>query len=865
MSEFDLNKGVSDINTALAEANLNTSQDVKSESLSSGGGSIGISGDITKPARRSLRPGGMIGGGIKKLNEGPAQGIKAQKKIYQKDALLKFKPENCSERNRPQLVESYGTIMIVEANSQKVNLTFQQMFNRPPGYGYRQKEKLNQQTPGSGVKASPNPSLKKGDKGSNSGENLAGIDPQNWNRGAPSNHGQVSHGQKNKKGNRQDGENGTPSRTTQLPTSVVEKMAHEVLGILNKITPNTSVKLTQKLCEIPILNNAMLDKMIQLIFEKAIRDINFANLYAEMCYTLEQGTKNLHWEAIKVVHDMNDNVYFSIKDLEIAAGTTYGPFSSRDECIAGYLNSNPCESLVNHSLQKIEYILVNDSILKIGTSGKQEYFVIMIPSSDVNEDSISTKRNFASFEAAQEDLQKKNTFRRRLLVACQQEYQDAVSNRGKYGEFIELKQKAMNEIKNLTGDERDQQIALIEEKERLIRQRKFGMLRFIGELVRKNMLKSSQMFDCIDNLLAESDEEGISKSDAKGKVIWKANPDEEDLEALCKLLITVGNTLETNSTINEKLKIDEYFKRLQELTKLKTLNSRIKFQIEEVITLRKNNWQARREQEGPSKIDEIHKKILKEQSDLEQHLEKLEKEENKGKSNLKSPNTFNKAPLQQRQFNDEKKMDKGGFGGFSNGGITKSIGFAIGIGSPSSGSVSFNIGSGSKPKTTEKSKDDKVEQKLNAIVEEYLTNEEMSINETVKEFKDLPVDIAVEKLIIKSLEKYAECNNTEKRIKLLKLFDSVHDIVVSNKNIVQDAISKYEPILNLCDYEQDVKDAPNLLGKVVNHLIKMNACEKQFILNLVSNARKQVALDDYAPTSDTIEKAYNSFIETIES
>jgi hypothetical protein len=62
----------------------------------------------------------------------------------------------------------------------------------------------------------------------------------------------------------------------------------------------------------------------------------------------------------------------------------------------------------------------------------------MIPFSDVNEDSISTKRNFASFEAALEDLQKKNTFRRRLLVACQQEYQDAVSNRGKYGEFIEL-------------------------------------------------------------------------------------------------------------------------------------------------------------------------------------------------------------------------------------------------------------------------------------------------------------------------------------------------------------------------------------------------------------------------------------------
>lgn len=857
----DLEKGASA--SALAELSLNTtSADSKSES--SGGGTTN-SINTSTPARRSLRPGGMVGG-IKKLNEGPAQGIKAQKKIYQKDILLKFKPENCSERNRPQLVESYGTIMIVEANTQKVNLTFQQMFNRPPGYGYRQKEKLNQQTQGNGVKASPNASLKKGDKGSNSGENLAGIDPQNWNRGAPqaSSHVQPSHG-KNKKVNKQDGENVTPSRTTQQPTSVVEKMAHEVLGILNKITPNTSVKLTQKLCEIPILNNAMLDKMIQLIFEKAIRDINFANLYAEMCYTLEQGTKNLHWEAIKVVHDLNDNVYFSIKDLEMTAGVTYGPFSSKDECISGYVSSDPCESLANQSLQKIEYILVNDSILKIGTSGKQEYFVSLIAYSDINEDAISSKKNFISFEAAQDDLQKKNTFRRRLLVACQQEYQDAVTNRGKYGEFIEMKQKAMNDIKNLTGDEREQQIALIEEKERLIRQRKFGMLRFIGELVTKNMLKSSQMLDCIDNLLAESDEEGISKLDGKGKIIWKANVDEEDLEALCKLLITVGNTLETNSTTNEKLKIDEYFKRLQELTKSKTLNSRIKFQIEEVITLRRNNWQARREQEGPSKISEIHKKILKEQSDLEQHLEKLEKEEIKGKSNLKSPNTFNKAPLQQRQFNDEKKIEKGGFGGFSNGGSTKSIGFAIGVGTPSSGAVSFNIGSGSKVKSTEKLTDDKVEQKLNAIFDEYLTVNEMSINEIVKEFKDLPVDIAVEKLVIKSLGKYAECNNSEIRTKLLKLLDSVRDTLANSKNIIQDALSKFEPILNLCDYEQDVKDAPILLGTVVRSLIKLNACEKQFILTLVSNAQKQIALDEYAPTANTIQRTYDSFLSSIDS
>lgn len=823
-----------------------------------------VSESPAPPARRSLRPGGGLGV-VKKLNEGPAISATLQKKTYQRDALVRFKPDSCNERYRPQLVESYGTIMIVESNGQKVNLTFQQMFNRAPGYGHRQKEKLqqNSQTPqgnNGGGKASPNLSgLRKGDKASNSGDNLAGIDPTGWSRGTLPPKGSA------KKQKQESEVVVTPRLTPQQPVNVVDKMAHEVLGILNKITPNTYSKLTQRLCEVQILNNAMLDRMILLVFEKAIREINFANLYAEMCHTLEQGTKNLHWEAIKVVHDLKNNVYFSIKDLDVSAGSIYGPFPSKEACIEEYLDAPITEGLVNPTLQKPEYLLLNDSILKIGTNGKQdEYFVVVLPFTDISQETISSKTNFSSFELAVEDSQKKNTFRRRLLVACQQEFDDAVSNKGKYGEFIEMKQKALAELKSLTGDEREQQLALIEEKERQIRQRKFGMLRFIGELVRKNMLKSSQMFDCIDNLLAESDQDGVSKLDAKGRIIWKTQPDEEDLEALCKLLMTVGNTLEANSTTNEKIKIDDYFKRLQELTKGKSLNSRIKFSVEELIDLRKNNWQARREQEGPSKIDDIHKKILKEQQELEQHLEK---EDSKAKTKDSRSYPVKMAPLQQRQFNDEKKNDKqlGGFGGFSNGG-SKSIGFSIGIGGPSSPSTaatSFNIGfSGSKAKTAEISNDDViVEQKVNTLVEEYILVNDLT--EAKKEFKELHVATAVTKLTVKLLEKYAECNNADTRTKLLKLAESMQDILISNKSAVQSSISKYQPILNLCDYEQDVKDASELLGSIVKSLVKIGACDKEFINDLVTNARKQIAQDEYAPPTETIDKAYASFLNSL--
>ena len=46
----------------------------------------------------------------------------------------------------------------------------------------------------------------------------------------------------------------------------------------------------------------------------------------------------------------------------------------------------------------------------------------------------------------------------------------------------------------------------------------------------------------------------------------------------------------------------------------KSLNSRIRFSLEEVLVLRMNNWQARREQEGPARLDQIHQKAAQEEA-----------------------------------------------------------------------------------------------------------------------------------------------------------------------------------------------------------------------------------------------------------
>ena len=47
-----------------------------------------------------------------------------------------------------------------------------------------------------------------------------------------------------------------------------------------------------QMCEVSVGSSAELEKMIELVFEKAINDTNFANLYAEMCVTLESRSRS---------------------------------------------------------------------------------------------------------------------------------------------------------------------------------------------------------------------------------------------------------------------------------------------------------------------------------------------------------------------------------------------------------------------------------------------------------------------------------------------------------------------------------------------------------------------------------------------
>ncbi|XP_053342378.1 eukaryotic translation initiation factor 4 gamma 1a isoform X1 [Clarias gariepinus] len=178
-------------------------------------------------------------------------------------------------------------------------------------------------------------------------------------------------------------------------------------------------------------------------------------------------------------------------------------------------------------------------------------------------------------------------FRKLLLNRCQKEFEKDKDD----DEIFEQKQK---ELDAATEEEIRQRLKEeLEEAKDQARRRSLGNIKFIGELFKLKMLTEPIMHDCIVKLLK--------------------NHDEESLECLCRLLSTIGKDLDFEKA---KPRMDQYFHQMEKIIKEKKTSSRIRFMLQDVIDLRKNNWVPRRGDQGPKTIDQIHK-----EAELEEHRE----------------------------------------------------------------------------------------------------------------------------------------------------------------------------------------------------------------------------------------------------
>ncbi|KAH0850908.1 hypothetical protein HID58_095131, partial [Brassica napus] len=159
----------------------------------------------------------------------------------------------------------------------------------------------------------------------------------------------------------------------------------------------------------------------------------------------------------------------------------------------------------------------------------------------------------------------KISFKRLFLNKCQKEFE-----RGERGEREEEEASRVGRVGEEGQTEQER-----EEKRLNVRRRMLCNIRLIGELYKKKMLTERIMHACIQKLLGYDQED----------------PHEENIEALCKLMCTIGVMIDHDKA---KVPMDAYFERMKMLSCKQELSSWARFMLVNVIDLRKNKWQESR-------------------------------------------------------------------------------------------------------------------------------------------------------------------------------------------------------------------------------------------------------------------------------
>ncbi|KIJ15655.1 hypothetical protein PAXINDRAFT_99504 [Paxillus involutus ATCC 200175] len=121
-----------------------------------------------------------------------------------------------------------------------------------------------------------------------------------------------------------------------------------------------------------------------------------------------------------------------------------------------------------------------------------------------------------------------------------------------------------------------------------------GLIKFIGELFKVQMLTERMMHECVKKLLGNVE-----------------NPEEKEIESLCQLLKTAGQQLDVPKA---RAHMDVYFARMKELCKSLNVSPRVQFTLQVMIELRERRWVARGAVSAPTTIAAVHEAIAKEKA-----------------------------------------------------------------------------------------------------------------------------------------------------------------------------------------------------------------------------------------------------------
>uniref|UniRef100_A0A3Q3KML8 Uncharacterized protein n=1 Tax=Monopterus albus TaxID=43700 RepID=A0A3Q3KML8_MONAL len=106
--------------------------------------------------------------------------------------------------------------------------------------------------------------------------------------------------------------------------------------------------------------------------------------------------------------------------------------------------------------------------------------------------------------------------------------------------------------------------------------------------------------------------------------------------------------------------MDQYFNQMEKIIKERKTSSRIRFMLQDVLDLRRNNWVPRRGDQGPKTIDQIHK-----EAELEEHREHMKvqqalisKKDSVGGPGGRMGGGWNTVPISKNRPIDTSRLSK---------------------------------------------------------------------------------------------------------------------------------------------------------------------------------------------------------------
>lgn len=641
----------------------------------------------------------------------------------------------------------------------------------------------------------------------------------------------------------------------------------KVKSILNKMTKEKFDRLAEQMCEIPVFSYEILKLLIGNVYEKAIDEPSFGDMYGDLCAKLSHQVQTDSFvqviesdeepptedgEASPASPDgqsSTNSVFRWSHDVSTTDSEIVGPFGTVEECFDVALSDTEQERVergeMELELAKLQikggmFVKVLKKTAAEAEEGEEvpaaEYYTVYFPVANHIECGQQLSKIFLSHRECMSDATKQNSFKRSLLNKCEDEF-------NKQDIYVDWKKEkaAYEENKsNLAESERAEKEEELNFRRIKIKKQMLGNIKFIGQLYKKGLLKEKIMRFCIADLLKLEAKDPGAKLPVYNDT-GATDLDEEDHEAICNMFSTIGSTIDGPAAAGF---MTVCFDKIKKMSIDQALPSRSRFMYKDLLELRGNKWIPRRKAEKAKTIEEIRKDFEREERLKQQQSQQMSggyrgnRNDYGGRNDRRSGDfrTNNRGGNQagnnpRRSTKVVAKTDDDGFTTIISGSAKTKQQAPQRQSQKVSTRQSFaaladEAPAAKKKQTPEPLSDEKLERRIKSIRGEFIQdpNNKEELMLSMDEISGTP-EYGV-KFVQQNSDRIIDCKEDE-RAAIYKLITTVYEAGKISSGDVKAGLADLVEFID--SYVCDAPKAFDYLGNVLSHMIKVNAVDIKWI------------------------------------